>query len=168
MLDTRLTEKKATEVRPPGPSLVAPSLSPQVQLPPMGLLAGPDGPLSDMLDRLALPRPTAVERSHEMWPDRLEGSQNVAGYLEWYERVRPGGTLHRDNGHGERDDLLARGKSTKDMSQAMISTMDRFHRTRAGLGEDVSQEDSQLPAGARCDPFESLGPFFHPVRCYGM
>lgn len=136
--------------------------------PPLELLADPDSPISNMLNRLALPGPGSIEVSCEMWPDRIEASQNIPAYLEWHEKVRPGGSLHRGNGLDQHEnDLHARGKSIKDISQALILMMDRFHSARDDQ-DPLSESDPPLPEGAGCVPFDSLEPFFHPVRCYAM
>jgi hypothetical protein len=132
-----------------------------------GPLIDPNGPVASVLGRLALPGPAAIIASHEAWPDRLEGSQNVTSYLEWLEKVRPGGSLHRSNGLDPQADLRIRGKSIEDISQVLILAMDQFHCARAGLEPDPGAS-SQAPEGAEWDQFESLGPFFNLVRYYGM
>ena len=116
-----------------------------------------------MLDRLALPGPRAIEVSRNLWPNRLEGSQDTTGYLEWHRKVCPGGSLHQGNGPDQHDDLHVRGKSVEDISRALIMEMDRFHCMRAGL-DAVSGLGPRQSEGAECNTFESLGPFFNLVR----
>ena len=131
------------------------------------LPADPEDMVTDMINRLGLPMLAAIQVSCRLWPGRLEGSRNVTGYLEWHEKVRPGGSLHRSDGLQSNSDLYAQGRSIEDISQALILMMDRFHCVREGLEPD-SGLDFQLPRGAECAHFESLGPFFSPIRCYGM
>lgn len=127
----------------------------------------PHSPAADVLGRLALLAPTAIEVSRNLWPDRLEGTQDIPGYLKWHEQVRPGGSVHRNNGSDQQDDLHVRGKSIKDISQMLILMMDDFHRKRLGL-DPVTGSSSQEPTGAGYDQIESLGQFFNSVRGYGM
>ena len=169
----RLATLSGAQVPPPlvvdspggSPSPTPPSW--QAQDLPAELPIDPDSPVADMLGRLVLPVSTAIEVSHELWPERVEDSQDVLGYLVWHEKVCPGGILHQNGGLYQRADLHARGKSIGDISQALILMMDRFHGERGDLGQ-IFSTDSQPPGGAVCSSFNSLEPFFNPVRYFGM
>jgi hypothetical protein len=113
-----------------------------------------------MLHRIELPRSAAIEASHELWPDRAEDSCDIVGYLQWHEKVRPGGELHPRNGSSQSADLVVRGKSIKELSQSLIVKMDHFHRA-GGTTDPVSG----TPPGGSITPLET---FFNSVRYYIM
>ena len=138
-------------------------MSQRPQHPSAGPLAPCDDP--EMLHRIELPRSAAVETSNEHWPHRLKGSCDPTGYLQWHEKVRPGGGLHQRNRSGQSADLRVQGKSTKDLSQKLISRMDHFHRTQVDP-DSTSSPDYQVPEGTPHDFFSSLGVFFNSLRYY--
>ena len=132
---------------------------------PAQLQVLPDSPLAELLYRLELSRLAATEACHEFWPQRLKGSCDITTYLQWHEKVRPGGGLHPPDEDGI--DLSVRGKSTEDVSQALIAMMDHFHLSRANKGS-TSHAVIQMPAGSSCDAINSLSVFFKSVRFYVM
>ena len=123
----------------------------------------PDSPLAALLHRLELSGPAAADASHELWPNHLMGSCNAMIYLQWHEKVRPGGSLHPLNEDGV--DLNVRGPSTEEVSRALISMMDHLHLFGANW-DQASQAVVELPAGLSCDMITSLSAFFKRVRFY--
>ena len=62
---------------------------------PVELQGVSDGPLAEMLDRIGLDKLAAIRASAEFWPDRVEASSDIPSYLEWHDKVRPGGSAHQ-------------------------------------------------------------------------
>ena len=116
-----------------------------------------------MLNRLGLPRPAAIQTSHKLWSDRLEGSHDINGYLQWHGRVCPGGNLHPHDGSSQSPHLRVRGKSVRELSQELIRMMDQFHRTGGNSGTDSDGPEEVLQGS-----FSSLAVFFNYLRSYIM
>lgn len=131
-------------------------------------LAIPDGPLADMCRRIELPKLAAVETSAKIWPDRVQTLQDVAGYLQWHNKVCPGGDAHRSPVSRQVPDLSIWARSVNALSRTLILMLDEFHWNQMTPGQARPDIGLLELEGVRYDRITSLRPFFQPLRCYMM
>ena len=104
-------------------------------------------------------RSSAIQASKDYWTTRTEGTSKMDAYVQWHALVRPSRDWHQLGYHDEHLNLQA--NSIDDLSQALIYTLDSFHRYRLRL-----DPNPQAPHGVQYQRIKSLGVFFQPTRQY--
>lgn len=136
------------------------------QVPPSNPPAAFSDPaVVNMLQRLELSGPAAINVSEELWPHRLKGTCQASDYVEWHDKVHPGGVIHPPDNYEHLTELHIQGRSVEEIAQGLISIMDHFHRY-GGNPHTGSGLDIQVPEGVKCSPIISLGVFFKKLRGY--
>lgn len=132
---------------------------------PMGLQATYDATVTEMLHRIELTMDKAIETSAELWPDRITGCHDAAGYFQWHKKVCPSGTAHLSSGPVLQDnDLYIKAKSIAGLTEGLISMVDHFHSRSAGV--PGPSPVANMAEGVSWRPITSLGAFFRPLRTY--
>jgi hypothetical protein len=125
-----------------------------------------DGPLADIVRRINLTMPQAIQTSGELWPDRKESLPDIPEYLKWHKVVRPGGTGHPSTISSGIPGLSLRATSVEGLAQRLIEMLDRFHYSQICPDSLDVDEIFDAPEAAGTSIILSLEVFFRRLRCY--